>query len=85
MDGAIPDLAGQQRRYLEEQLALFSSGTRVDPAMQIVAVRSSIGDQHDIFALASYLSGLDSNPHPVTGSGEHLRVGQEIYAQICAA
>jgi cytochrome c553 len=85
MDGAIPNLAGQQRRYLENQLALFRSGTRVDPAMQVVAVHSSVRDQHEIAALSSYLSGLDSNPNPVTGSGEHLRVGQEIYAHICAA
>jgi cytochrome c553 len=85
MDGAIPNLAGQQRRYLEKQMALFRSGARVDPAMQVVAVHSTVGDQHDVVALASYLSGLDSNPHPVNGSGQHLRVGQEIYAHICAA
>jgi cytochrome c553 len=85
MDGAIPNLAGQQKRYLERQLALFRSGRRVDPAMQAVAVHSTVGDQQDIVALASYLSALDSNPHPVTGSGEHLRMGQEIYAHICAA
>jgi cytochrome c553 len=70
---------------LENQLALFRSGARVDPAMQVVAVHSTVGDLHDIVALAGYLSGMDSNPHPVNGSGEHLRVRQEIYAQICAA
>jgi cytochrome c553 len=85
IDGAIPNLAAQQRRYLERQLALFRSGARVDPVMQDVAVHSSLGDQHEIVALASYLSGLDWNPNPVTGSGAHLRVGQEIYAHICAA
>src|SRR5476649_1047055 len=84
MDGAIPNLAGQQRRYLERQLALFRSGARVDPAMQVVAVHSALNNQQDIVTLASYLSGLDLNPHPVNGSGEHLRVGQEIYAHICA-
>jgi hypothetical protein len=57
---------------LENQLALFRSGGRVDPAMQVVAVHSTVGDLHDIVALAGYLSGLDSNPHPVNGSGEHL-------------
>jgi mono/diheme cytochrome c family protein len=57
----------------------------VDPAMQIVAVHQSVGNQHDVVALTSYLSGLDSNPNPVNGSGEHLRVGQELYAHICAA
>jgi cytochrome c553 len=85
MDGTIPILAGQQRRYLEKQLELFRAGARVDPAMQVVTAHASVGDQHDILELTSYLSSLDSNPKPVTGSGEHLRVGQEIYAHICAA
>ena len=85
MDGTIPNLAGQQRRYLEKQLALFRSGARMDPAMQVTALHSTVGDQRDIVALASYLSSLESNPNPVNGSGEHLRVGQEIYAHICAA
>ncbi len=85
MDGAIPNLAGQQRRYLEKQMALFRSGARVDPAMQVVAAHPTVGNQHDIVALASYLSGLEPNPNPVNGAGEHLRVGQEIYAHICAA
>ncbi len=84
-DGAIPNLAGQQSRYLEKQLALFRSGARVDPAMQVVAAHTGVGDQHDIAALSSYLSGLDSNPKPVNGSGAHLRVGQELYTHICAA
>jgi cytochrome c553 len=85
MDGAIPNLAGQQRRYLEKQLALFRSGARVDPAMQVVAAHSTLGNQNDVVMLADYLASLDPNPKPVNGSGEHLRVGQELYTHICAA
>jgi cytochrome c553 len=81
-DGAIPNLAGQQRRYLEKRLALFRSGAREDTAMLVHPI---FGDQHNIAAVASYLSGLEANPNPVKGSGEHLRVGQELYAHICAA
>jgi cytochrome c553 len=84
-DGAIPELAGQQKRYLEKQLAVFRSGARVDTAMQVVAVHSSFRDQRNIVAIAEYLSALDANPTPVTGAGDHLRVGQELYAHICAA
>jgi cytochrome c553 len=84
-DGAIPSLAGQQRRYLERQLAVFRSGAREDTAMQVVAVHPTLSDHHNIVALADYLSGLEANPNPVKGSGEHLRVGQELYAHICAA
>jgi cytochrome c553 len=84
-DGAIPNLAGQQKRYLEKQLAVFSTGARVDPAMQVVTTHATFSDPHYIVVLASYLSTLDANPNPIKGSGEHLRIGQELYAHICAA
>jgi cytochrome c553 len=84
-DGDIPSLAGQQKRYLEKQLAVFRSGARVDTAMQVVAAHSTFSNQDNIVALANYLAGLDANPNPVNGSGEHLRIGQELYAHICAA
>src|ERR1039457_3195895 len=60
-DGAIPNLAGQQKRYLEKQLAEFRSGARVDTAMQVVAAHLTFSNQHNIVALANYLSGLDAN------------------------
>jgi cytochrome c553 len=81
-DGNIPSLAGQQRLYLEKQLALFRSGAREDMGMP---VHPTLSDQHKVVALASYLSGLDANPTPANGSGEQLRVGQELYVHICAA
>ncbi len=84
-DGAIPNLAGQQRRYLKKQLNMFRSGARVDEAMQVVTAHPTIDNQHDMDALTTYLSGLDWNPTPMYGSGEHLRVGQELYTHICAA
>ena len=84
-DGTIPNLAGQQKRYLEKQLALFRSGARVDTAMQVVTAHETFSNQQNIVALASYLSSLDANPNPVKGSAEHLRVGQELYTHICAA
>jgi cytochrome c553 len=84
-DGAIPNLAGQRKRYLEKQLELFRSGARVDTAMQIVTAHPTFSDRSHIVALATYLSSLTANPNPVTGGGEHLRVGQEIFAHICAA
>jgi cytochrome c553 len=84
-DGAIPGLAGQQERYLERQLILFRSGARVDTAMQLVTAHPAVNSQDEILALAHYLSALDPNPNPVKGSGKHLRLGQELYAHICAA
>jgi cytochrome c553 len=84
-DGLIPNLAGQQKRYLAAQLALFASGARVDAAMQVVTAHPKSADQSDFVAVSMYLSALAWNPAPVKGSGEHLRVGQEIYTHICAA
>src|SRR6266704_6862449 len=84
-DGVIPNLAGQHERYLERQLAVLRSGAREDTAMQIVAAHRTFNDRQNIVALAKYLSGLDANPSPVKGSGEHPRVGQEMYTHICAA
>jgi cytochrome c553 len=84
-DGDIPSLAGQQKTYLERQLAAFHFGVRVDVPMQLVTAHSAFQDHRDIAALACYLSALDVNPRPVTGKGDHLRVGQEIYVHICAA
>jgi cytochrome c553 len=85
MDGAIPNLAGQNSRYLAKQMNLFQSGARVDPAMQVVATHPTIDNQHDVIALVEYLSRLDWSLRTVNGSGEHLRVGQETYTHICAA
>jgi cytochrome c553 len=84
-DGAIPALAGQQKRYLEQQLELFRSGARVDEAMQVVTDHPSFSDPRDGSAVAAYLSALEPTTHPVMGSGEHLRIGQELYTHICAA
>lgn len=84
-DGAIPNLAGQGERYLERQLTAFRSGARVDTAMQVVTAHRTFNNNENVDVLAHYLSGLDANPNPVKGSGEHLRVGQELYTHICAA
>jgi cytochrome c553 len=69
----------------QNRWTVFRSGARVDTAMQIVAAHSTLGNPQHIAAIANYLSRLDANPNPVEGSGEHLRVGQELYAHICAA
>jgi len=84
-DGAIPNLAGQQKRYLEKQLAEFKTAARGNTAMQVVSTHRTVGNRHNLVALASYLSDLEPNPKPVEGLGDHLRVGQESFTHICAA
>ena len=84
LDGTIPNLAGQQKRYLEKQLAVFRSGARVDTETDIIAAHATF-DQHSVAAVADYLSKLEANPKPVEGPGERQRLGQETYTHICAA
>lgn len=83
-DGSIPNLAGQNERYLATQIASFRSNARVSTAMRLVTAHSTFADPREVSSLHGYLSALDMNPRPVTGAGEHLRLGQEIYTHICA-
>ena len=53
--------------------------------MHVVSAHPRFGDPSDVAALARYLSALDMNPKQVVGSGENLRLGQEIYAYICSS
>src|ERR1019366_8165851 len=69
-----------KRDNLAYQITSFRSGTRTGTAMHVVAANPRFGDPSDVTALAEYLSALDMNPKPVVGSGENLRLGQEIYA-----
>jgi cytochrome c553 len=84
-DGVIPSLAAQQPRYLEKRLAVFRFDARGDMVAQTVPEHSKWSSQRDSAALAAYLSVLEASPSPAMGSGERLRVGQEIYSHICAA
>ena len=84
-DGSIPNLAGQRKQYLAKQLAEFKTAVRGNTAMQVVTFHRTVGNRHDLVALATYLSDLEPNPRPVEGLGDHLRVGQESFTHICAA
>jgi len=50
-----PNLAGQKKQYLSEQLKAFKNGTRVNPLMSPIA--NSLSDQ-DIQDLVDYFSQL---------------------------
>ncbi len=84
-DGTIQNLAGQRRRYLEKQLAMFRSGARVDDSMQAVTAHPAFAEPRNIAALATYLAALEANPKPVMGPGEHLRAAADLYDHICKA
>lgn len=54
-DTEVPHLAGQNERYLANQLAAFKSGRRRHPEMRIMA-RELTGEEID--RLAAYYAGL---------------------------
>jgi cytochrome c553 len=84
-DGNIPNIAGQQARYLEKQIALFRAGVRRDEAMRVVAEHPNLGSHRDVKALARYVAALVPNPRPVQGPGKRLGTGQDTYEHICSA
>jgi cytochrome c553 len=84
-DGNIPNIAGQQAKYLEKQIALFRAGVRRDEAMRVVAEHPSLASSRDVKALARYVAALVPNPRPVQGPGKRLGTGQDTYERICSA
>lgn len=71
----MPRLAGQQPKYLENQLRAFIEGRRRNPVMFNVA---HVLSPSTVGALAAHFSDL--NPNPIGGApGEQLALGKRIY------
>jgi cytochrome c553 len=71
----MPRLAGQQPKYLENQLRAFIEGRRRNPVMFNVAHALSLSM---VSALAAHFRGLESNP--IGGAPkEPLGLGKRIY------
>jgi cytochrome c553 len=86
----IPALAGQQQRYLIEQLALFAGDQRQGslmhgPAMHDTLQRPDLDRPQAIADLAAYLSPAPPNPEPEHSEGRALAAGRSIYIKACAA
>jgi cytochrome c oxidase subunit 2 len=84
---SAPQLAGQQRAYLVEQLRNFRSGSRgahVDDVQgqMMAAVVKTITDQ-EIETLGSYLSSLPARK--VTSSRGDVEQGKRLYIETCLA
>ena len=82
MDGTIPNLAGQQRRYLEKQLELFRSGARVDLAMQIVAFDRRRSTRHRRPGGLSFQPGFESKAGERLGRASAGGTG-DIRTHLC--
>jgi cytochrome c553 len=73
----IPRLAGQQPRYLENQLRAFNERRRTNPVMANVA--HSLNPSM-VAALAAYFRDLDARPMG-GGPGDRMATGRTIYQE----
>jgi cytochrome c553 len=73
----MPRLAGQQPKYIENQLRAFSQRRRVNPVMFNVA---HVLSPATLAALSAHFRNL--NPEPIGGAPrDHLALGKTIYEQ----
>jgi cytochrome c553 len=85
----IPALAGQQERYLLEQLVNFLTGVRAGSAMHGPVMQEALGPTdvdrpQSLSDLADYLAHAAPNPHAETGEGRALALGKSAYNSGCS-
>jgi len=71
-----PKLAGQHASYIEQQLAAFKGGARVNATMSPMAMPLSEQDMAD---LAAYFSSQQSHPAVGDPANEQIVLGKQIY------
>lgn len=78
----IPNLAGQNKKYLLEQILAYAAGSRKDYVMNQLA--SDFTDE-DIVNLTLFYASLPNEQITPTGDPARVRSGGELYARICQA
>ena len=74
IDKSYPKLAGQNEAYIARQLALFKSGTRMNPIMMPFASMLSEQDMHDVGAYFATQETL-----PGVADEQYVARAQELY------
>jgi len=85
----IPAIAGQQRWYLMEQLALFADGERQGSPMHGAAMHDTLrkpdlNRAQAIADLAAFLASAPGNPEPEYSEGRALAAGRSTYTLACS-
>jgi cytochrome c553 len=88
-DGAYPQIAGQHRQVLFEQLLRIRSGERDNPAMYPFVQERTLGRGYQpLVDLVSYISRLPMHPRhqkgPWRDHRDEFREGEQIYQKHCA-
>ncbi len=82
-DGHTPQIAGQHASVIIKQLTDIREGNRDNPTMMPFTT-PQVMSQQDIADVAAYVEQLKMTPANVTGPGNNLKLGGEIYAKECA-
>ncbi len=84
--GSIPRIAGQHYRVLVRQIVDFRQGRRWDVRMEGAANRHDvIASVQDIAVVAWHVSELTRDGNRGVGNGDHVDIGQQVYAARCAS
>ncbi len=83
-DREIPQLAGQQRRYLLTQLARIIALDRYAPKMHRVLAQRDLSDPQALSDVTAYLAAQPHDPHGEHGDALRLGRGRELYKARCA-
>jgi cytochrome c553 len=87
-DGTYPQIAGQYRLVLIQQLADIHAHNRDNPTMYPFALPEAIGDAQDISDVAGYIEKMKMSPD--NGKGEwaegapEFEKGKKLFANHCA-
>lgn len=82
-DGTAPSLAGQHFRYLVKQIVDFRDEQRFIAPIHDGIARTMLQSPQEIADLAAYLAELAPPTRPVTGPGERIERGAELYRTAC--
>jgi cytochrome c553 len=82
-DGNTPEIAGQHSSVIIKQLTDIRQGNRDNPTM-LPFTQPDVIDKQDIADVAAYVSQLKMSPENLTGPGDDLKLGEEIYIKECA-
>ena len=83
--GLVPQLAGQHRKVVIDQLADIRAGSRSNAMMLPYACVETIGPAQAVADVAGYIATLKMSVDTGKGPGEELELGQHLYAENCAS
>ena len=84
-DREIPQLAGQQRQYLLNQLTDIIALDRLAPKMHRVLTQRGLSDPQALSDVTAYLAAQPHDSHGEHGDALRLGRGREVYNARCAA